>query len=112
MNRLDNVTRARVISCLVEGCSIRSTGRITGVCKKAVSKLLVDVGVVASEYQDRVLRGLTSRRVQVDELWGFNYCKDKNVTPDIAERISGAGDVWLGSDEPAGAGDAEPARAG
>lgn len=33
--------------------------------------------------------------IQVDELWGFNYCKQKNVTPEIAERVPGAGDVWL-----------------
>jgi IS1 family transposase len=35
------------------------------------------------------------RRVQLDELWGFNYCKAKNVTPEIAQKVPGAGDVWL-----------------
>src|SRR2546421_596170 len=35
------------------------------------------------------------RRIQLDELWSFNYCKAKNVTPDIASRVEGAGDVWL-----------------
>ena len=30
-----------------------------------------------------------------DGLWGFNYCKAKNVTPDIEAKIPGAGDVWL-----------------
>ncbi len=95
MNRLTPDTRARVISCLVEGCSIRSTVRITGVSKKAVSRLLVEVGTVAAEYQDRVLRNLSCRRVQVDELWGFNYCKQKNVTEKIASKVPGAGDVWL-----------------
>jgi hypothetical protein len=84
-----------VISCLVEGCSIRSTVRITGVAKKTVSRLLVGVGNVAAEYQDRVLRNLTTRRVQVDELWGFNYCKQKNVTDKIASKVPGAGDIWL-----------------
>jgi len=95
MNRLSPVTRARVISCLVEGCSIRSTVRITGVSKKAVTRLLVEAGTVAAEYQDRALRNLSSRRIQVDELWGFNYCKQKNVTEEIAAKVPGAGDVWL-----------------
>lgn len=95
MNRLDPQTRTRVISCLVEGCSIRSTVRITGVSKKTVTRLLVEAGNVAAEYQDRVLRNLTTRRVQVDELWGFNYCKQKNVTEKIASKVAGAGDVWL-----------------
>jgi len=65
------------------------------VSKKAVSRLLVEAGDVAAEYQNRVFRNLTSRRIQVDELWGFNYCKQKNVTTKIADKVLGAGDIWL-----------------
>ena len=43
MNRLNAKTRAQVISCLLEGCSIRSTVRMTGVAKKTVSRLLETV---------------------------------------------------------------------
>ncbi len=95
MNRLNTKSRARVISCLVEGCSIRATVRVTGVSKKAVMRLLVDMGDVCTDYQDKVFRNLHSRRLQVDEMWGFNYCKQKNVTPEIAAKVPGAGDVWL-----------------
>jgi IS1 family transposase len=95
MNRLDAKTRAAVLNCLIEGCSIRSTVRMTGVSKKAVSRLLVEAGAVAAEYQDRVMRRLSCRRIQVDELWGFNYCKQRNVTPEIAAKVPGAGDMWL-----------------
>ena len=52
MNRLNAATRAHVISCLVEGCSIRSTVRVTGVSKKAVMRLLVEIGTVCADYQD------------------------------------------------------------
>jgi IS1 family transposase len=95
MNRLDAKTRTAILNCLIEGCSIRSTVRLTGASKKAVTKLLVDAGRVAAEYQNQVFRNLTCRRIQVDELWGFNYCKKKNVTPEIAAKIPGAGDIWL-----------------
>src|SRR4030088_3084556 len=95
MNRLDSKTRAQVINCLIEGCSIRATVRMTGIAKKTVMRVLVEVGVVCEEYQDRVLRNLTCRRIQLDELWGFNYCKQKSVTPEIAEKVPGAGVVWL-----------------
>lgn len=95
MNRLTPQTRAAVLNCLIEGCSIRSTVRLTGVSKKAVSRLLVEAGKVAGDYQDRVFRNLTCKRIQVDELWGFNYCKQKNVTAEIADRVPGAGDMWL-----------------
>lgn len=72
MNRVNTNTRAAVLNCLIEGCSIRSTVRITGVSRKAVTRLRVEAGTVAAEYQDRVMRNLTCRRLQVDELWTFN----------------------------------------
>lgn len=95
MNKLTHEQRVQAVNCLVEGCSIRATVRVTGIAKKTVMRLLREVGEVCESYQDRVLRNLRCRRIQVDELWGFNYCKAKNVTPDIAERIPNAGDIWL-----------------
>ena len=68
---------------------------MTGVAKKTVMRVLVEVGEVCEEYQDHVMRNLSCRRIQLDELWGFNYCKQKNVTTEIASKIPGAGDVWL-----------------
>ena len=58
-------------------------------------RLLVEVGAVCADYQNRVLRNLASRRLQVDEMWGFNYCKARNVTSKIATKHPMAGDVWL-----------------
>ena len=95
MRKLNSKTRAQVISCLIEGCSIRSTVRITGVAKKTVMRLLVEVGEVCANYQDEVFHNLKCKRLQLDELWGFLYCKEKNVTSEIAAKNSNAGDVWL-----------------
>jgi IS1 family transposase len=97
MNKLTHEARTRVVNCLIEGCSIRATVRMTGIAKKTVMRVLVEVGQVCEDYQDRVLRNLSCRRIQVDEMWGFNYCKQKNVTSEIAERVPGAGDIWLWS---------------
>lgn len=44
MNRLSTDNRARVLACLVEGASIRSTVRITGICKRTVSRLVIELG--------------------------------------------------------------------
>jgi IS1 family transposase len=95
MNRLSSATRAQVISCLLEGCSIRSTVRMTGAAKKTVLRLLVEVGEACEAYQDRALRNLSTRRVQLDEVWTYAICKAKTVTPEIAEKHPEAGDVWL-----------------
>jgi IS1 family transposase len=94
MNRLDASSRARIITALVEGCSLRSTSRMTGVAINTVVKLAVDAGAACSEYQDRVMRNLNCQRVQIDECWAFCYAKAKNVTPEIAAKHPGAGDVW------------------
>ena len=95
MRRLDSKQRAQVISCLIEGCSIRSTVRMTGVAKKTVMRVLVEVGAVCADYQDRVFRNLPTRRLQVDEMWSWIYCKQKNRTEEIAKKHPDAGDVWL-----------------
>ena len=95
MNRLDSSTRAKVINCLIEGCSIRATVRMTGVAKKTVMRLLLEVGMVCAEYQDKVFRNLKCKRLQLDEMWSWIYCKEKNRTEEIAKKNPAAGDVWL-----------------
>ena len=51
-----------MISALVEGCSVRSTSRMTGVSRGAVLRLLVSVGNACAEYQDRVIRNVHAKR--------------------------------------------------
>jgi IS1 family transposase len=93
MNRLSTTERAAVVRALVEGSSIRATVRITGAAKNTVTKLLVDLGAACSEYQDRVLRDLTCRRIQADEIWSFCQAKAKNVPAEHQGQF-GWGDVW------------------
>jgi IS1 family transposase len=95
MYRLDSIKRAAAINCLIEGCSIRATVRMTGVAKKTVMRLLVEVGEVCADYQDYAFRNLNSKRLQMDELWSWIYCKAKNRTEEIARKNPDAGDVWL-----------------
>jgi len=84
MNRVGSDTRANVIQCLIEGCSIRATVRIPGVAKKTVMRLLLEVGEVRANYQDYIFRNLQSKRLQLDEMWSWIYCKEKNRTEEIA----------------------------
>jgi hypothetical protein len=91
MNRLDISKRAQILGLLVEGNSLRAASRLADVSINTVTKLLVDVSRAASAYQDKALRGLPCKRVQVDEIWSFVYAKAKNV-PD--NKIGSAGDVW------------------
>ncbi len=93
MNRLGTEKRAQIISCLVEGNSIRATVRITGAAKNTITKLIVDLGAECAAYQDRALRDLPCKTIEVDEMWGFCYAKQKNV-PEEHKGTFGYGDVW------------------
>lgn len=88
MNKLDSARRAAVIRALVEGNSIRSTARLTGTAKATVLKLLVEVGEFCSIYQDIVLRNLTCKRIEADEIWAFVGAKQRNA------KREGDGDIW------------------
>jgi len=85
--------RVAVITALVEGCSVRSTSRMTGVSKGAILRLLAEVGQACAEYQYAHLRNIPARRIQIDEIWSFCYAKQKNVTSQMLEN-GHAGDVW------------------
>lgn len=90
MKKLTTARRAQIVSCLVEGCSIRSTVRMTGFSKNTVAKLLVDLGEACREWHDEHVRGLNTQRVQADEIWAFVGAKQKSVEKGKA----GHGDIW------------------
>ena len=93
MNKLTNTKRAQIIGMLVEGNSLRATSRMAGVSLNTVTKLLVDVGGACSAYQDKVMRNLSCKRLQCDEIWAFVGSKAKNTSEE--DKIAGtAGDVW------------------
>jgi len=93
MNKMSREQRVQIVKCLVEGCSVNSTVRMTGASKRAVLRLLLDMGRVCMNHDDKALRGLYVREIEADEIWGFNYCKAKTVSRAVAP-AEGAGDVW------------------
>lgn len=92
MNCLDSQTRAQIVRCLIEGCSIRATCRMTGAAKNTVVKLLEDLGTACATFHDLHVHNLKVRRMQADEIWCFVGCKKKNATPE--QKAEGWGDVW------------------
>jgi IS1 family transposase len=78
---------------LVEGASMRSISRITGVSINTVTKLMVEAGEACAAYHDETVRNVRSARVQADEIWSFVGAKAKNVST-MKQPVDGAGDVW------------------
>ena len=58
-------------------------------------RVLVEVGDVCADYQDKAFHDLNCKRLQLDELWAWIYCKEKHRTEAIAKKHPDAGDIWL-----------------
>lgn len=94
MKKLDPKTRAQVLHLLMEGNSIRGTARLVGVSKTTILKLIEDAGQAAAWYQDRVFQNIHSKRIQVDEIFGFVGSKPAN-TPSEKKKTGEAGECWV-----------------
>lgn len=79
-NRLSKEKTLAVLRCLVEGNSIRSTERITGVHRDTVMRQLVKFGNACHEWLDLNLSNLNIDHVEADEIWTFVGKKDKRLT--------------------------------
>ncbi len=93
MNKLPTERRAQLLSMMVEGNSIRAISRMSGASKNTITKLLEDAGEAFTAYQDRVFRNLDCKRLQLDEIWAFSYCKQRTVMTAKAAPED-AGDLW------------------
>ena len=76
---------------LLEGNSLRSTHRLTGVARNTIVGTMVEGGAYCKRFLDD-LRGLPAGDVQADELWAFVGCKEK--TRIRLGRGLECGDVW------------------
>jgi IS1 family transposase len=93
MNKLPFEKRVQVLTLLVEGMSLRATGRATDTAFNTVTKLFVSASEACAAYQDATLRNLKGRKWQLDEIWSFIYAKEKNVRR-AKSAPADAGDVW------------------
>lgn len=59
------------LNMLVEGSSLRSVTRLTGIHRTTVMNLLVRFGDGCRQFLDEEMRGLTLDHVEVDEIWTF-----------------------------------------
>lgn len=67
------------LNLLVEGNSIRSTERLTGVHRDTILRLLETVGEKCMWIQENLVKGLTVADVQGDEIWAYVGCKQKTA---------------------------------
>lgn len=80
MNTLSLQTKALILSHLVEGLSVRSIERLTGVHRDTIIRLMISAGEIASEILDSQMVNLEVNRLQIDEIWTFVGKKQRLVS--------------------------------
>jgi len=79
MNVLKAEKKLAVLSALVEGSSIRSTERMTGVHRDTIMRLVLTLGESCQHLLDTKMQRLPCRLIQCDEIWTFVYVKQKRL---------------------------------
>jgi IS1 family transposase len=86
MNILSRDKQIEIIAALTEGVGVRATTRLTGVDRKTVARLALRIGRGCAELHDRMVVGVRTGRIELDELWAFVGKKQKRVDrPDHQE---------------------------
>jgi transposase-like protein/IS1 family transposase len=70
----------RAVFCLrllLEGTSIRSVERLTGVHRDTILSVLVNAGERCQSFLEETVRDVPVEDVQADEIWAFVGCKEK-----------------------------------
>jgi IS1 family transposase len=81
------------IKLLLEGTSVRSAERLTGLHRDAILRLLVEAGKRCEALMDRLIRNVCATEIQCDEIWGYVAKKEGHKRPDEYEDNT-IGDTW------------------
>ena len=78
--RLEMDKALQVLQLLLEGMSVRATMRVTRVNRNTILDLLVHVGDHCEMMLEDRIQKVPVKDVQVDEVWGYVFCKEKKRT--------------------------------
>ncbi len=81
MNILPREKQTAIVAALTEGCSIRTTERLTDTHRDTIMRLGVQVGEGCRRLMDGMLRNLNVNLIELDEQWAFIQKKAKRVRP-------------------------------
>lgn len=92
-SRLAEGKALAVLSHLIEGCSVRSTERLTGVHRDTILSLLTIAGRKCEALMLDRIQGLKVSEVECDELWSWIAMKNKTKIRK-GETSDEIGDAW------------------
>jgi transposase-like protein/IS1 family transposase len=74
------LSQDKTIACLrmlLEGNSVRSVERLTGVHRDTIIDMMVEAGKACKRFLEATIRRVPVADVQADEVWGFVGCKER-----------------------------------
>lgn len=98
MNVLNAEKQLAIIRAMVEGNSIRSTERMTGVHRDTIMRLVVRTGENCQRILDERIRNVRSRFMQVDEIWTYVGVKERHLTSEHNPAVQGDQYVYVAMD--------------
>jgi IS1 family transposase len=93
MNTLAADKKHIIVNALVEGTSIRSIERMTGVHRDTIMRLGLAVGNSCATFLADKVRNVAAQKVQVDEIWTYVFKKQGRIS--IDESAAGIGDQYV-----------------
>jgi IS1 family transposase len=93
-NHLSRSEQLSVLHLLVEGASLRSVTRLTGIHRTTIAKLMVRVGTAMCAFMGRRFCNLDLEHLQCDEIWTFVLKKQGRLQPEEADN-NAIGDQYL-----------------
>jgi transposase-like protein/IS1 family transposase len=90
--RLQMEKATAILKLLVEGMSLRSIERVTGVHRDTIMRLLILAGERCAVLLDSRMRNVRASRIQADEIWCYVAKKDKHVRVDDPDEY---GNQWV-----------------
>jgi IS1 family transposase len=82
MNTLPKDKQATIIRAHVEGNSIRSMERMTGVHRDTIMRLVVRTGQGCAQLLDERIKSVPAQRIQADEIWTYVFKKQARLSTD------------------------------
>jgi transposase-like protein/IS1 family transposase len=80
------------LSLMLEGMSIRSVQRLTGLCRQTLADMIVLIGENCERLLAAKVKAVPVKDIQLDEIWGFVGMKEK--TRIARKRSLEVGDSW------------------
>src|SRR5205814_9082554 len=65
------------LALMLEGMSIRSVQRLTGLCRQTLADLIIVVGENCARFLDATVKNVEVKDVQLDEIWSFCGMKER-----------------------------------